>query len=58
MGLGPATMEVDADDAEEICDLAAAMEWERMWPARARGLAKRRLQSLHVFLAMARAWRA
>jgi hypothetical protein len=29
------------------------MEWERMWPERARGLAKRREQSLHVFLAMA-----
>jgi hypothetical protein len=50
----PATTEVEADDAEEICDdLAAAMECARMCPARARGLAKRREQSLHVFLAMA-----
>jgi hypothetical protein len=49
-----AMMEVDAEEADEICcDLAAAMEWERMWPERARGLAKRREQSLHVFLAMA-----
>lgn len=49
-------MEVEADDVEEICDLdlAAAMECARMWPARARGLAKRREHSLHVFLAMAR----
>jgi hypothetical protein len=50
----PGTTEVEADDAEEICDdLAAAMECARMCPARARGLAKRREQSLHVFLAMA-----
>jgi hypothetical protein len=45
-----------ADDAVEICCLAAAAarEWDRMCPARARGLAKRRKQSLHVVFAMAR----
>lgn len=51
-----AVMDVEADEADEICDFAEAMEWARMWPARARGLAKRREHSLHVLLAMARAW--